>query len=74
MFATALSRPVLFLASICSGRRAKTPPARGPMPTWLNDRELSKQLLKDTGLSPEDLGGSPSYDDQKPFFMQQNFW
>lgn len=46
----------------------------GPMPQWLNDRDLSSQLLKDTGLSREELGLPSSYDAKKPFFMQRNYW
>ena len=47
---------------------------RGPMPKWINDPQLSAQLLKDTGLSADDLGGQPQFDQTKPFFMQTNYW
>ncbi|MDU8914075.1 hypothetical protein [Aestuariicoccus sp. MJ-SS9] len=74
MFTATLSRPIASIAKLFVTRSATNAPSRGPLPSWINDRQLSEQLLKDTGLSPEDLSGSPSYDDRKPFFMQSNFW
>ena len=74
MFAATLSRSFASFTQILGVRSvAKTSP-QGPLPSWINDRQMAEQLLKDTGLTPEDLCGSPSYDDQKPFFMQQNYW
>ncbi|OSQ43027.1 hypothetical protein [Marivita geojedonensis] len=73
MFATTLSRSIFSIAKLVGIRSATKATPRGPLPSWINDRQLSEQLLKDTGLSPEDLGGSPTYDDRKPFFMQSNF-
>lgn len=74
MFAATLSRPAFAIARIFAPRRATTAPRLGPMPTWLSDPKLSEHLLRDTGLTPEDLGGQPTYDAAKPFFMQRNFW
>ena len=34
---------------------------------------LQAETLRDTGLSPEDLTGAPSYDPALPFFMQSRF-
>ncbi|MEZ5731717.1 MAG: hypothetical protein R3D97_05255 [Paracoccaceae bacterium] len=51
--------------------KGKSSSRRGPSPNWLGDPQLSAHLLRDTGLSPEDLGGVPVYDQTKPFFMQQ---
>ena len=34
---------------------------------------LSAEMLRDTGLSPEDLTGAPSHDPALPFFMQAHF-
>jgi uncharacterized protein YjiS (DUF1127 family) len=34
---------------------------------------LKPETLVDTGLSPEDLTGAPSYDPALPFFMQASF-
>lgn len=34
---------------------------------------LKPETLSDTGLSPEDLTGAPSYDPALPFFMQAGF-
>jgi hypothetical protein len=34
---------------------------------------LSPEMLRDTGLSPEDLTGAPSHDPALPFFMQAHF-
>jgi uncharacterized protein YjiS (DUF1127 family) len=34
---------------------------------------LKSETLGDTGLSPEDLTGAPSYDPALPFFMQAHF-
>lgn len=73
MFAINLTRPLASLVQIFGVRRQEKAAPRGPLPTWINDRELSEQLLKDTGLSVEDLAGCPSYDAKKPFFMQQNW-
>ena len=73
MFAINLSRPFVSFTHIFGVRRREKTAPRGPLPTWINDRELSEQLLKDTGLSAEDLTGRPSYDAKKPFFMQQHY-
>ena len=74
MFAATLNRFAISLSSISRACAAKTFPQKGPLPTWINDPQLSEQLLKDTGLAPDDLGIARSYDDKKPFFMQQNYW
>jgi hypothetical protein len=34
---------------------------------------LAPETSRDTGLSPEDLTGAPSYDPALPFFMQASF-
>lgn len=34
---------------------------------------LQLETLSDTGLTPDDLTGAPSYDPNLPFFMQANF-
>jgi hypothetical protein len=34
---------------------------------------LAPETSSDTGLSPEDLTGAPSYDPALPFFMQASF-
>lgn len=74
MFAANLTRPVFSLLGIFHLRATKTAPQRGTPPTWINDAQLSRQLLKDTGLTPETFGSRPAFDDKKPFFMQQSFW
>lgn len=74
MFAATLTRLAISLPEILRVRATKDRQRRGPMPTWLNDPQLSEQLLKDTGLAPEDLVGHKTYDESKPFFLQQNYW
>lgn len=74
MFEATLTRPIMSLARFIGLRKGKKAPHRGPLPTWINDAQLSEQLLKDTGLSAEDLGGHTSCDETKPSFMQQHFW
>lgn len=74
MFAATLTRLAISLPEFFRVRTTKNCQRRGPMPTWLNDPQLSEQLLKDTGLVPEDLVGHTTYDDSKPFFLQQNYW
>ena len=74
MFATTLNRFAISLPTFLRGRAARKSPQEGPLPTWINDPQLSEQLLKDTGLTPDDLGLDRSYDSKKPFFMQQNYW
>ena len=74
MFAASLSRPIASLAQIFARPSTKPTQPQGPMPSWLSDQKMSEQLLKDTGLTPEDLGVRPSYDANKPFFMQQTLW
>ena len=74
MFAASFTRPTTLFAAIFGVHRTKTAQPRGPMPSWIDDPRLSEQLLRDTGLAREDLGGRPAYDDAKPFFMQRNFW
>lgn len=34
---------------------------------------VSAETLRDTGLSPDELTGAPSYDPALPFFMQAGF-
>ena len=65
---------MISLAQAFGVRRAKKTAPEGPLPRWINDPQLAEQLLKDTGLSVEDLGGRPSYEETKPFFMQQTLW
>lgn len=74
MFAATLNRLTISIPDILGVGTTKKARPRGPLPTWINDRQLAEQLLKDTGLTPDDLGGGPAYDGEKPFFMQQNYW
>lgn len=74
MFVTTLNRLAISLPNIFPIRAAERTPQTGPLPSWIGDPQLSEQLLKDTGLAPEDLGGDRAYDDKKPFFMQRNYW
>ena len=74
MFVTTLNRLAISLPNIFPIRAAKSTPQTGPLPSWIGDPQLSEQLLKDTGLAPEDLGADRAYDDKKPFFMQRNYW
>lgn len=74
MFAATLNRLATSLPTVLRAHTTRTIPKEGPLPTWINDPQLSEQLLKDTGLAPEDLGLERSYDSTKPFFMQQNYW
>ena len=74
MFEATLTRLVISLPEALQTLTKKDPRRHGPLPTWIEDPQLSKKLLKDTGLTPEDLIGSASYDEKKPFFMQQNYW
>lgn len=74
MFTPTLNRLEMSFSQFLRVFAAKKAPNRGPMPTWINDPKLAKQLLNDTGLTPDDLGGSSAYDEAKPFFMQQNYW
>lgn len=74
MFAATLNRLAISLPEILRFLATKETSRRGPLPTWINDPQLSEQLLKDTGLTLQDLGGHPVHDDKKPFFMQQNCW
>lgn len=74
MFAAALNRFTMSLSLFTYRRVSRNAPKRAALPTWIDDPQLSEQLLNDTGLSPEDLGGRPVYDEKKPFFMQQNYW
>ena len=74
MFEATLNRLEITISEILRFRAAKKAPNRGPMPSWINDPNLAEQLLKDTGLTPDDLCGSSAYDETQPFFMQQNYW
>ncbi len=74
MFAAIFTRPAFSFMQVFRVRKAKKPHPKGPLPSWINDPQLSEQLLKDTGLTIEDLGGRPTYDKKLPFFMQQNQW
>lgn len=74
MFEATLTRLVISLPEALGALTAKEPKRHGPLPTWIEDPQLSKKLLNDTGLTQEDLVGSASYDERKPFFMQQNYW
>lgn len=74
MFAHTLNRLAISLPNTLRvGMRDKAS-QHGPMPTWTGDRFLSEQLLKDTGLTMEDLGGRSSVVDQTPKLSQQNYW
>ena len=74
MFATTLSRFAIALPHVLRIGAKKSVARQGKLPTWVDDPQLSEQLLKDTRLTLEELGVRPVYDDKKPFFMQQNFW
>ena len=74
MFASTLNRFTISSPSIIRARSTKQPVHQGPLPSWINDPQLSEQLLKDTGLAPDDLSLDRSYDSKKPLFMQQNYW
>lgn len=71
------SRCLAAVHALTSFRRAASLPtmqgarSKGPLPNWLDDPQLSKQLLKDTGLTIEDLCDRPLYDEDLPFFMQR---
>ena len=55
-------------------RASKQNPRQRPMPTWIDDPELSRHLLKDTGLTPEDLGRGHAYNEAKSILTKQNYW
>lgn len=74
MFDATLFRLRISLPEFLRVRATKKIPPRAPMPGWINDPQLSEQLLKDTGLAPDDLSGRCTYDETKPFFMQRNYW
>ena len=74
MFTSALNRLAISLPNVLRLQATRKSRRRGPMPTWIDDPQLSEQLLRDTGLAPEDLGGSKTYDEKQPFFLQKNYW
>lgn len=74
MFAFTLPRPVSSLVQAFGITKSIPASPRGRMPSWVEDPQLSRDFLKDTGLSLEDLGGQRSYDPSLPFFLQRNFW
>ncbi|MEW9922149.1 hypothetical protein AB2B41_21290 [Marimonas sp. MJW-29] len=74
MFVATLNRLETSIPEILRSFAAKKAPNRGSMPTWINDPKLAEQLLRDTGLTPGDLGTSSAYDETKPNFIQQNYW
>lgn len=71
MTATRLFRPASFLSRLLHPLRPDRALPEGGPPKWIGDRHLAGQLLKDTGLSLEDLEGRPTYDESLPFFMQR---
>ena len=74
MFTTTLNRFAIALPEILRLGATKKSERRGPLPNWIKDPQLSEQLLRDTGLTAEDLGVHKAYDEKKPFFLQQNYW
>lgn len=74
MFTATLNRLAISLPKVFRFRATKRSERRGPLPTWIKDRQLSEQLLRDTGLTPEDLGVHKAYDAKKAFFLQQDYW
>jgi len=74
MFAATRIRLETSISEILRFFAAKKPSNRGPMPTWINDPQLAEKLLKDTGLTPEDLGGRAARNGRAPTLTQQNFW
>ena len=71
---TATFQQTGFFASLAAriSRRDRTQTA--PTPRWIDDPEMSRQLLHDTGLQYEDLTGQRRYDEKLPFFMQHRPW
>ena len=74
MFAATLNRLAISLPSLLRFRTVEKSLRQGPMPTWINDPQLSEQLLKDTGLAPDDLGMDRACETKKPSFMQHSSW
>lgn len=74
MTSIATFHPFSFFATLTARISNQTRTGSGPLPRWVDDPQLSRQLLKDTGLSYEDLTGQTRYDDKLPFFMQPGRW
>ncbi len=74
MFTTTLNCLVTALPVMLRLGAPRKSERHGPLPTWSNDPQLSEQLLRDTGLTVEDLGVHKARDEKKSFFQQQNYW
>lgn len=74
MITETIFQPFLAFSHMFGSRPVRKEDKKGPLPSWNNDIQLGRQLMKDTGLSPEDLSCSPSWDQKLPFFMQQRKW
>ncbi|MDH5797779.1 MAG: hypothetical protein OEZ19_04375 [Paracoccaceae bacterium] len=66
---TRLSFTRLFQKSVSGSQKPSS-----SVPKWITNPQMREQLLHDTGLTPEDLGFGPIFEENKPFFMQRNFW
>lgn len=64
-------RSVALLKRVANLQKIQGARPKGPLPRWLDDPQLTEQLLKDTGLTIEDLLDRPLYDEDLPFFMQR---
>ena len=74
MFEATLTRIAVSLPEALRVRATRKSRRHGPLPTWIGDPQLSEQLLKDTGLTPNDLRGCSSHDERTAFLAQQNYW
>ncbi|WP_020041278.1 hypothetical protein [Salipiger mucosus] len=72
MITATWTRPAIFRIFHLIGLRGRTTPPRcGPMPHWINDPQMSEQLLNDTGLSAEDLGFAEAITKPRPSSCSQ---
>ena len=74
MFATTLNRLAFSLPAIFGASTSRKTRQPGPLPKWIDDPQLSKQLLNDTGLSADDLGGRKVSNEHVPSITPQNYW
>ncbi len=74
MFAATLNRLAISPLEIVCIREGKKATHRGALPTWIRDPMLSEQLLKDTGLTSEELGEHSTGADSKRILSQLSCW
>ncbi len=69
------TRPAILRIFDLIGLRCHTKVQRGgPIPSWINDPQMARQLLNDTGLKADDFGSRQSNNDTTQFGVQPGQW